>query len=230
MIIAIDGPTASGKSSVAKALAEQLNFYYLNTGMLYRAVTYLLVTYFDYTQITLSAVQSEHLMACTDKHNFQYGYNPVTGVSIAYQGSVITQYLKDANIDILVCIISPQPLVRDHLSALQRMIAQQHDVVVEGRDVGSVVFPHADRKFYLTASLEVRAQRWQKDQEKQGNVYSLEEAQERVHFRDSKDINRSHSPLVIAQDAIIIDNSWLSFEQTVETFMKLLLDNQSWPN
>ncbi len=134
--------------------------------------------------------------------------------------------MKDASIDILVCVISPQPLVRDHLSEVQRLIAHKNNSIIEGRDTGSVVFPEADYKFYLTAALPVRAARWQNDQAKLGNKYSLAECQECVQFRDTKDVTRSHSPLVIPQDAIIVDNSDLNFEQTVQFFLHVILEKK----
>ena len=223
MIVTIDGPTASGKSSVAQAVAKNVHFYYLNTGMLYRAVTYLLVNHLGYTQQSLQQVQVEDLIVCTDPQVLQYRYDSGEGVTITYHADSITQFLKDASIDMLVCVISPQPLVREHLSMVQRAIAAHNNVVIEGRDTGSVVFPAAEHKFYLTASLSVRAVRWQKDQAKQGNMYTFEEAQERVMFRDMRDQSRNHSPLIIAAGAQVVDNSELNFDQTVEIITKKIV-------
>ncbi len=222
MIITIDGPTASGKSSVAKALAEQLGWYYLNTGMLYRAVTYLLLNNYKYTLENLTNVAPEDLAACTDHSRFTYHYDPVDGVEIVYDDVTITQYLKDASIDQAVCLISPQPHLREAMCEFQRQLAQQYDVVTDGRDTGSVVFPHAQYKFFLTASLDVRAQRWQKDQKKRGHDYTLQECKERIAYRDAKDQERGHSPLVIPQGGIVIDNSTLDFAQTIEVFLKYI--------
>jgi cytidylate kinase len=219
VIITIDGPTASGKSSVAKALAEKLGWYYLNTGMLYRAVTHILLTTYNYTAETLTHVAPQDLQECTNHDRFTYHYDPIHGVQVLYDDSDISSYLKDALIDQAVCLISPQPYVRETMSEFQRELAAQHDMVTDGRDTGSVVFPQAAYKFFLTASLDVRAHRWQKDQNKRGHDYSLEECKQRVAFRDAKDQERGHSPLVVPQGGIIIDNSTLDLSQTVDTFL-----------
>lgn len=220
MIITIDGPAASGKSTVARMIAEQLDFYYLNTGLLYRAVTYILIKKHSYTQETLKAVQAEDIAQCVDMNRFFYSYTPQEGSTVLYDTVDITRFLKDPLIDQNVSLISPQPLVREALSHLQRAIAKDHDVIVEGRDVGSVVFPHADYKFFLTASLEVRAQRWRRYQEKKGNIYSLQEAQERVEERDHQDQTRAHSPLVVPANAIIVDSSDITLQESVQEILK----------
>ncbi|MFT6765245.1 MAG: cytidylate kinase [Alteromonas naphthalenivorans] len=220
MIITIDGPAASGKSTISRMTAENLTFYYLNTGLLYRAVTYLLMHQYDYTKQTLTSVQNDDLVACTDATRFFYLYSSSNGPSIVYDNKDITDFLKDPVIDQYVSLISPQASVREALSNLQRAIAHTHDVVVEGRDVGSVVFPDADYKFYLTASLKVRAIRWQAYQEKKGNTYSLEQSMDRVEQRDLQDKNRAHSPLVVPDKAITIDNSNLTLKESVQAILK----------
>ncbi len=222
MIITIDGPTASGKSSVAKALAEKLGWYYLNTGMLYRSVTYLLITRYHYSSEDLTHVDPKDLAACTDHSRFSYHYDAVQGVEILYDDSDITPFLKDATIDEAVCLISPQPYLREAMCEFQRQLAQQYDVVTDGRDTGSVVFPQAEYKFFLTASLDIRGLRWQKDQQRRGNIYSLEECKKRIAFRDAKDSERGHSPLLIPQGGIVIDNTALDFNQTINAFLKYL--------
>lgn len=222
MIITIDGPTASGKSSVAKTLAEKLGWYYLNTGMLYRAVTYLLMTRYHYTSKDLTQVAPQDLAACTDHSRFSYCYDPAQGVEILYDDSNITPFLKDATIDEAVCLISPQPYLREVMCEFQRQLAQQYDIVTDGRDTGSVVFPQAEYKFFLTASLDIRALRWQKDQYKRGNVYTIEECKKRIAFRDTKDLERGHSPLLIPQGGIVIDNTTLNFNETINEFLKYL--------
>lgn len=220
MIITIDGPTASGKSSTAKELAQKLGYYHLNSGMLYRATTYILMHLFNYTNETLIHVSDQDLAQCTDHKRLIYHYDSAHEVSISYDNTNITMYLKDAEIDQAVCLISPLPHVRAALTTFQRKLAAHYDVVTDGRDTGSVVFPNANYKFYLTASLEVRARRWQQDQQKRGHFYTLEECKERVEFRDAKDRERDTSPLIIPQDALVVDNSNLDKKQTLQ----LLLD------
>lgn len=219
MIVTIDGPSASGKSTVARMVAESLHFYYLNTGLLYRAVTYILLTTYQYSQKDLSDIKTQALQDCIDPQRLLYAYDPLNGSVVMYDGVDITAFLKDPLIDQAVCVISPQKLVREKLSELQRTIAQKHDVIVEGRDVGSVVFPHADYKFYLTASLEVRAQRWRSYQEGKGKSLTLRQALESLADRDARDKGREISPLVIPHNAIVIDNSELTLDQTLQVFL-----------
>lgn len=222
MIITIDGPVASGKSTIARMSAEHLDFYYLNTGLLYRAITYILLNLHDYTQKDLAAVKAEDISKCIDINRFFYSYTAREGSTIVYDNNDITGFLKDPLIDKSVSIISPQKAVREMLSNLQRSIAKDHDVVIEGRDVGSVVFPNADYKFFLTASLEVRAKRWQSYQVKKGNSYSLDQVKELVEQRDLNDKTRKISPLKIPEQAIIVDNSSLSLQETVQEILKYI--------
>ncbi len=224
MIITIDGPTASGKSSAAAALAKKLGFYYLSTGFLYRSLTYLLITKYGYTETDLRDVQAHDIALCTNPDWFIYTYDPVMGYEITYKGEPIIQYLKDSLIDQYVAIISPQKLVREAMVDQQRLLASQHSIVVDGRDVGSHVFPHAEYKFYLTASLPVRAARWQRDQAKRGHAFTLEECEQRIHARDRSDEERKISPLVIPVGGIVVDNSELMQEQTVATMLSYIVN------
>lgn len=220
MIVTIDGPTASGKSTVAQAVAKELEFYYLPTGWLYRAVSYLLVKRHNYTEQMLSHPKEEDVADCLNPSLLVYTYDAKRGGKLFFEGRDITSYLKDYKVDLYVAIISPIVMVREEVVKAQRAFAQAHDSVIEGRDIGSVVFPHANYKFYLTASLEVRAKRWQKDQERRGNSFTLDQAKEQIEERDRKDRQRKHSPLVIPENAIIIDNSDKTFEQTVQEILK----------
>ncbi len=224
MIITIDGPTASGKSTAAELLAQELGFYYLSTGFLYRSLTYLLVTTRGYSQADLAQVKEEDILACTDSAYFLYPYDAHKGYSITYKGIDITGFLKDSLMDTYVAIISPQKLVRLAMVAQQRALADEHNIVVDGRDVGSHVFPHAEYKFYLTASLAVRAARWQKDQEQRGHSYSLAECEKRIHARDLSDEQREISPLIVPAGAILIDNSLFTIEETVEKMLSYIVN------
>lgn len=222
MIVTIDGPTASGKSVVARALAQELGFYYLPTGWFYRAVAYLLVYKCNYTEDMLPHVTEEDVRICVDISRLMYVYDKAHGGALFYDGRDITSYLKDHLIDRYVSIISPLATVRTLVTQAQRAFAHIHDSIIEGRDTGSVVFPYADFKFFLTADLSVRASRWKKDQEKRGNNFSIKEAEERVESRDRQDKGRSISPLIVPEGAIIIDNSDLTQEETVKKFLEYI--------
>lgn len=223
MIITIDGPTASGKSTVAALIAKKLGFFHLNTGYLYRSLAYLLVSVRGYSEHALENVQQEDIAQCVHSDFFSYSYDAQKDVRISYKGDDITRFLKDSSVDHYVAIISPQKLVREAMVEQQRALANKYNLVIDGRDVGSLVFPQANFKFYLTASLPVRAARWQKDQQARGNVFTLEEAQELVHDRDVKDMSRKISPLAVPESAIEVDNSTLTLDETVQKFLSYII-------
>jgi CMP/dCMP kinase len=204
LVIAIDGPAASGKSSVARALARKLRFVYVNTGAMYRAVTWLAV---EKGVPLKDAGRVQQLLHFTDI---------VCGVhenesTIRLDGVDPTPHLVSEPVNAGVSAIASIPEVRRLLVAKQRAFARDSDVVMEGRDIGSAVFPETPYKFYIDASPEVRAQR----RAKQG----LEDS---ISTRDKVDSSRRTSPLIIAEDAHVIDSSNLTVEGVVgEIFGRL---------
>lgn len=222
MIITIDGPSASGKSTVSKLVADYLGFYYLNTGLMYRAIAYVAHAYLGLQEAQLKHLSKETIENIVGNHNLVYQYNAKDGASILYEGKNITPFLKDALIDKLVSIISPQAIVRNAMVTMQQSIAYQHDSVAEGRDLGTVVFPNAHFKFYITASLDERARRWQQDQAKRGNHYTLEEARSYLQDRDYKDSNRSLSPLKKPDHAKEIDTTHKTIPQVVQQIISII--------
>lgn len=216
MIITIDGPTASGKSSIARMLAKELNCYYLYSGLLYRALGYLLVRDYSYTLPKLQQPELADVPAVLS--TISYFYDAQQGAQIIVAGQVITLMLKTAEVDTYAAVISAHPEVRAEILQFQRMLAKNHILIADGRDCGTVVFPHAEHKFFLTAQLEVRALRWQRDQARLGKDLSFEDCLQAVSMRDGQDTNRAHSPLIVAPDAQVIDNSALNLDQTLELF------------
>lgn len=216
MIITIDGPAASGKSTIARILAERLGYYYLCSGLLYRALSYVLLTFRGYTLETLDQLKQEDIDYCFDAVRFSYRYDEKNKEHIFFNDSDITIYLKDRSIDKASSIISVNMHVRDAITHMQHRIADGHDIVTDGRDVGSLVFPDAEYKFFITAAIEVRAERWRHDQEKYDHYFSLEEAITIITDRDERDKTRQVGPLIIPEGAIIVDTSELNVEQTIE--------------
>ena len=202
MIITIDGPTASGKSATAQRLAQRLGFFYLNSGFLYRALAYLLMRDKHYTLEALYAPSEDDTRIVLDPTKLIYTCDAQGNPHIAFDGADITAYLKG----------SPT------IDQASRDIALKHDIVIDGRDTGTVVFPQADFKFYLTAPLEIRADRWMKEQAARGNKISFEQACKELAMRDERDMTRAIAPLVIPQDAHIIDNGLYSIDETVNLF------------
>lgn len=215
MIITIDGPTCSGKSTVAKLLAKKLDFAYLNSGLLYRGIAYILVHFFDYNETRLVDPQQVDLDQITKNHKFKYLYEN-NQPKIMYDGHDITAYLKTKEMDNYASISSAAPQVRTSLMEIQRQIGQNHDLIAEGRDTGTVVFPDAQLKIFLTASLEVRAKRWQDFMHKLGTDYSIAESMQLVDERDQRDIHRQIAPLVPATGAVVIDSSNLDVSLVVD--------------
>lgn len=211
MIIAIDGPVASGKSTVARQLAQELGFYYLYTGFLYRGLAYVLAHHYGYTDAMMARPRQEDIDAIVHGHGGQsapleYRYEHGQA-KILYKGEDISGQLKTKQVDGWSSTLSASPLVRHAVFEYQVRIGHEHDVVAEGRDMGTVVFPHAEHKFFLTASDTVRAQRWQEMQRKQGAQYTIEESLHAIHERDARDMGREVSPLHRAHDALLIDAS-----------------------
>jgi len=208
MIITIDGPSASGKSSLARAIAKELNLFYLNSGLLFRAVAYVKLNYkIDDIKMILS-----NLTYCFDGINETINYN----------GENITKFLKTPEIDNAASQLSTNQDIRNALLHFQYELAKENSLVTDGRDCGSVIFPNADVKIYLTASLKVRAMRWQHDMQSKGKQFSLQEAQEKISERDQRDKNRIISALKIPKDAVVIDNSDLSQKETFEKVLEII--------
>lgn len=206
IVIAIDGPAASGKSSVARALARKLRYVYVNTGAMYRAVTWLAI---EKGVPPVDAGRVQQMLHFTD---MQCGVRDGES-TILLDGVDPTPHLVSEAVNSNVSAIASIPDVRRLLVKKQRAFAFDHDLVMEGRDIGSAVFPETPYKFYVDASAEVRAQR----RAKQG-------LQDSITSRDKQDSSRRASPLVIAEDAHVIDSSNLTVEGVVgEIFGRLKL-------
>lgn len=215
MIITIDGPTASGKSTTAQMLSRKLGFFYLNSGFLYRALAYILMNKNGYTDKTIHAVTEEDIRTIA-LDSLVYSSDDLDNPHIYYCDKEITKYLKaNADIDQASSILSANSEIRKVLLEVQRAIGKKHNLVIDGRDSGSVVFPYADFKFYLTAPLEIRARRWMHDQSLRGKSISLKEALQQLHVRDERDMRRAVAPLKVPEGAIIIDNEAYTLEETV---------------
>jgi len=223
MIITIDGPVASGKSSVALLLAERLSVYYLYTGLLYRAVAFVLVREMQKRVEDFSTLTSSELSFIAD---ISYNYEG-TQPQVLLGDRDITVDLYDSTLDQPSSIISANKFVRDALLALQRDVAQSYDLIADGRDTGSVVFPNADYKFYFTASVDVRARRLLNDPKRGGSIDTMEAARAAVIERDKRDMERDVAPLIEPEGALVIDTSEHSIEDTVRECMRYIEGEQA---
>ncbi len=208
-IIAIDGPAASGKGSLARQLAEQLNFAYMDTGILYRGVGL------------------EVINADLDLNNHDDCIKAAKTLLKNIQSTTLNNpRLRDDDIGQAASIVAAIPEVRDTLNDLQRNFAKNpgestNGAILDGRDIGTIICPDADLKLFVTAKIEIRAQRRLKDLQSKGITVKYDTVLDNMRTRDSRDAQRKDAPLTRAKDAIIIDNSDLSAEETLEMALKI---------
>lgn len=215
MIIAIDGPAASGKSTSARQVAKQLNFLYLDTGAMYRCVTLALLD----QEISFSDIAAvESILESIDVNLVEENGEPAAYVN----GKNVTDRIRSDEVTSNVSPVSAIREVRTAMVQLQRKIASNSDCVMEGRDIGTVVFPNADVKIFLVADAEVRAKRRQKDHKALGEMKSVEELVKDIEARDVYDSTREHSPLQKAEDAIEIDTSYMTIDEQVSKMIEIV--------
>ncbi len=219
IIIAIDGHSSTGKSTLAKQIAKTLNYIYIDTGAMYRAVTYYAL---KNNLISANHFDKDKLIKDLDKIKIDFKFNPDKGFAEVYlNGKNIETDIRKMIVSNFVSDIAAVPEVREKLVAQQREIGQQKGVVMDGRDIGSVVFPDAELKIFMTAKPEVRAERRYKELKEKGQNVSKQEVLNNVIKRDKIDSERSTSPLIQTTDAIRIDNSHLSREEQFEMVLNL---------
>ncbi|MBN1192962.1 MAG: (d)CMP kinase [Coriobacteriia bacterium] len=215
MIIAIDGPAASGKSTVAKSVARRLGARHLDTGAMYRAVAWLALE----RDVPLDDWSALTGLAEANPVTFEYADGAAIATSVRIGGRDVTTQIRLPVVDANVSAAASVPGVRTSLVAQQRELAGVSDTVVEGRDIGTVVFPLADVKVFLTASAEERARRRQLDLAAQGHAVEQAEVQARLERRDHIDSTREASPLEAADDAELLDTTGLSIDEVVDAIV-----------
>lgn len=204
-IIALDGPAGAGKSSVSKMVAKRLNCTYLDTGAMYRAITY--------EALKRNISEEKEIVQMVENLNMDICAKEDT-MHVFIEGEDITQYLRTSEVSSNVSRISAFQGVRNAMVKLQRKVAEKGNAVLDGRDIGTVVLPDADLKIFLTASVHTRALRRYK--ELKDTDMTLERIEEEIKRRDNLDMTRKISPLRKADDAILLDNSDLTLEETAD--------------
>ena len=219
IIIAIDGHSSTGKSTLAKELAKALNYIYIDTGAMYRAVTYYAL---QNDLISNKHFDKERLIKDLDHIQIDFKYNPDNGIAEVYlNGQNVEKEIRQMRVSNFVSEIATIPEVREKLVAQQRKIGRHKGVVMDGRDIGSVVFPDAELKIFMTASPEVRAKRRYLELLDKGEDVKYKDVLENVIKRDKIDSERSTSPLIKTKDAILIDNSRFSREEQFNKVLEL---------
>ena len=212
--IAIDGPAGAGKSTIARRVAKELSFIYVDTGAMYRAMALYLL------RREVNRDDTEQIgNICQDAE-----------ISIEYQngeqivllnGENVNSYLRTEEVGNMASVSSAVPRVREKLLSLQRKLAKDMSVVMDGRDIGTTILPNADVKIYLTASSLTRARRRYLELQEKGTVCNLDDIQKDIEERDQRDMNREISPLRQAKDAVLVDSSDLTIQQVVDRILQI---------
>lgn len=203
MVIALDGPAGSGKSTIAKSLASSMEIEYLDTGAMYRAITLFLIN----NNIDFDCENMATEIAAIDID--------IQGAKTFLNGDDVSSEIRAENINSNISKVAANAAVREKLVALQRKIGSSKDMILDGRDIGTVVFPDADFKFYIDASSDVRARRRVEQNKRLGIEESYELVKDNIERRDEMDKSREIGPLKCADDAIVIDTSNINLEQTI---------------
>ena len=214
LTIAIDGPSGAGKSTIAKAVAERLCIDYIDTGAMYRAIGYKM------KKNGISADESVKLAAMLENTDIDF----VAG-DIILDGNIVNDKIRTPDISKRASVCSALPSVREKLVAIQRNMGRKKSVIMDGRDIGSNVFPDAEFKFFLTASAEERAERRHRERVEKGQSVSFEEVLEDIKQRDYRDMTRRLNPLRKAEDALEIDTTGLSIEDVTDKIIKEIENN-----
>lgn len=220
IIIAVDGFSSCGKSTFAKAIARRLGYIFIDTGAMYRAVTLYAL---EHGAIRSGIVDEEAVVRLLDQIAITFRFNPDRGASDIYvNGDLAEGKIRTIEVSNCVSRVSAIPEVRSKLVAMQQEMGRRKGVVMDGRDIGTVVFPHAEMKLFMTADPHVRALRRYDELRAKGDDVSLEQIEENVRSRDKADMSRAVSPLHQADDAIVLDNSHMTVDEQMEWFMEQL--------
>ena len=219
MIISIDGPAASGKSTTARLLAKKLEFIHLNTGLYYRAITYIFIknNLFDSNQSSIIDFFNNNNIELKGKSLSKVFWNEVN----------ISSFLFENIVNEKIHIISNNAIIRKKLVSMQRLISRGNNIVCEGRDIGSVVFPNADFKFFLVADLKSRIERRFNEQKLKNPLLDIKDVEDSLTSRDFNDSTRINSPLIKPVDSIEIDTTKMTIEMQVDYIYKLIKQEQN---
>ena len=219
IIIAVDGFSSCGKSTFAKAIAARLGYIFIDTGAMYRAVTLFAL---EHGAIRSGIVDEEAVCRLLDQIAITFRFNPARGASDIYvNGDLAEGKIRTIEVSNCVSRVSAIPEVRAKLVAMQQEMGRRKGVVMDGRDIGTVVFPDAEMKLFMTADPKVRARRRYDELRAKGDEVTLEEIERNVVERDKADMSRRVSPLRQAEDAIVLDNSRMTVDEQMEWFVRL---------
>lgn len=214
--VAIDGPAGAGKSTIARKLATQLGFYYVDTGAIYRTVAYFL------DLLGISPKDVDGVNRYLDELTVGIEYDEDGLQHMIMNGMDVTKDIRTPEISQKASLVSAHAVVRDMLLEMQRDVARAHNVIMDGRDIGTVVLPKADVKIFLTASPEVRAKRRMEELEQKGISQSFAKTLEDIRQRDEQDIHRPIAPLKQAKDSIVVNTSEMDIDEVVADILSIV--------
>ena len=213
--IAIDGPAGAGKSTIAKKLAKELGYVYVDTGAMYRAMAYYFLTN------NISSDDEEKIAKACENVNVSIAYKN-NEQQVLLNGENISDKIRNEEVGNMASATSVYPVVRTKLVELQRQLAQKENVIMDGRDIGTVVLPNANVKIYLTASSKVRAQRRFDELTEKGISCKFDEIEKDIIDRDYRDMHRETSPLKQADDAVLLDSSDMDIDAVIEKMKEII--------
>ncbi len=219
--IAIDGPAGAGKSTIAKALSKKLGYHYVDTGAIYRTVAYFL------DLLGVSPKDVDGVSRYIDELTIGIEYDETGKQHMIMNGMDVTDEIRTQDISQKASLVSAHAVVRDMLLDMQRNVARKHNVIMDGRDIGTVVLPKATVKIFLTATAEVRARRRTDELLAKGQQADYEQTLKDIQQRDHQDTNRPIAPLKQAEDAVLVDTSLLDIEGVLAAIEKIVLEKIS---
>ena len=214
--IAIDGPAGAGKSTIAKALAKELGYQYVDTGAIYRTVAYFL------DLLGISPKDADGVERYIDELTVGIEYDETGKQHMIMNGMDVTDEIRTQDISQKASLVSAHKVVRDMLLDMQRDVAKQYNVIMDGRDIGTVVLPKATVKVFLTASAEVRAQRRTEELQAKGQKADYAQILKEIQLRDYQDSNRPIAPLKQAKDAVLLDTSGLDIDGVIREMKRII--------
>jgi cytidylate kinase len=214
--IAIDGPAGAGKSTIAKRLAKELGYHYVDTGAIYRTVAYFLDLW------GVSPKDVDGVERYIDELTIQIQYNEKGEQRMIMNGMDVSDDIRSQDISQKASLVSAHAVVRDVMLDMQRDVAKKNNVIMDGRDIGTVVLPRANVKIFLTASVEIRAKRRYDELIAKGTKADLNKIQEEIRQRDHQDITRPIAPLKQAKDAILVDTSNMTINEVITTLQRII--------